>query len=96
MSSPKPTAAERIRRGSPVEQSVKGRSVSGGVRVKPVRVTVDLEPGDYEALRNFAYKARMSHADVLRALVDLLGEDGVAQQVRNYGTGSGTTAGRVR
>jgi len=84
MSPPKPTAAERIRRGSPIEQPAKGRSVSGGVRVKPVRVTVDLEPSDYDALRDFAHEARMSHADVLRALVALLQEEDVAQQVRKY------------
>jgi|GEM_PF-2671738 len=84
MNPPKPTAAERIRRGSPIEQPAKGRSISGGVRVKPVRVTVDLEPSDYDALREFAHKARMSHADVLRALVSLLQEAGVAQQVRQY------------
>lgn len=84
MSSPKPTAAERIRRGSPVEQPAKGRSISGGVRVKPVRVTVDLEPRDYDALRDFAHDARMSHADVLRALVKRLQDQDIAQQVRNY------------
>jgi len=84
MSPPKPTAAERIRRGSPIEQPAKGRSISGGVRVKPVRVTVDLEPSSYDALRDFAHAARMSHADVLRALVNLLDNQDVSQQVRNY------------
>jgi hypothetical protein len=84
MNPPKPTAAERIRRGSPIEQPPKGRSISGGVRVKPVRVTVDLEPSDYDALREFAHEARMSHADVLRGLVTLLQDAGVAQQVRRY------------
>jgi hypothetical protein len=33
--------------------------VSGGVRVKPVRVTVDLDPTDYDDLREFAHVARM-------------------------------------
>jgi len=84
MSPLKPTAAERIRRGSPIEQPAKGRSISGGVRVKPVRVTVDLEPTSYDALRDFAHDARMSHADVLRALVGLLQDPEVDQQVRNY------------
>jgi len=52
--------------------------------VKPVRVTVDLEPRDYDALRDFAHNARMSHADVLRALVKRLQDQDIAQQVRNY------------
>ena len=84
MSPPKPIAAEHIRRGSPIERPAEGRSVSGGERVKPVRVTVDLEPSDYDALRDFAHEARMSHADVLRALVALLQEKDVAEQVRKY------------
>jgi len=54
------------------------------VRVKPVRVTVDLTPSDYEALREFAHDARMSHADVLRALVSLLEDRKTSQQVRKY------------
>jgi len=52
--------------------------------VKPVRVTVDLTPSDYEALREFAHDARMSHADVLRALVSLLEDRKTSQQVRKY------------
>jgi hypothetical protein len=83
MSARKPTAVDRLRRGGPVEQPSTGRTVSGAVRVKPVRVTVDLEPTDYDALRDFAHEARMTHADVLRALVHLLDQTSVAQQVRN-------------
>jgi hypothetical protein len=79
----KPTAADRLRRGGPIEQPHAGRSVSGGVRVKPVRVTVDLTPADYEVLRDFAHDARMSHADVLRVLIRLLGDDSVSNQVRS-------------
>jgi hypothetical protein len=78
----KPTAADRLRRGGPVEQPHAGRSVSGGVRVKPVRVTVDLDPGDYDVLRDFAHSERMTHTDILRALVKLLDDDSVSQQVR--------------
>jgi len=53
---------------------------------KPIRVTVDLEPGAYDVLRDFAHEERMTHADVLRALIGLLGEPRVAQQVREYGS----------
>jgi hypothetical protein len=53
-----------------------------GARLKPVRVTVDLDPGDYDALRDFAYGARMTHTDVMRSLVRLLGNRSVSQQVR--------------
>ena len=53
-------------------------------RSKRVRVTVDLTPTDYDILRDFAYLARMSHADVLRCLIRLLTSDeDVAQQVRS-------------
>ena len=76
----KPSAADRLRRGGPAVQEA--RAVSGGVRVKPVRVTVDLDPSDYDDLREFAHQSRMTHTDVLRALVKLLDDDDVAQQVR--------------
>lgn len=53
-------------------------------RTKPFRVTVDLEPADYDALRDWAHFARMSHSDVLRALVRLLVTDeSVAAAVRD-------------
>ena len=53
-------------------------------RSKPVRVTVDLVPDDYDALREFAYLARMSHADVLRSLIRvLMSDEKVAQRVRS-------------
>lgn len=53
-------------------------------RSKPVRVTVDLKPTDYDLLRDFAHFARMSHADVLRSLIQLLTSDEyVAQHVRS-------------
>jgi hypothetical protein len=76
----KPSAADRLRRGGPTVQET--RSVSGGVRVKPVRVTVDLDPKDYDDLREFAHRERMTHTDVLRTLVQLLAMDDVAHQVR--------------
>jgi hypothetical protein len=48
-----------------------------------VRVTVDLEPEDYDALRDWAHLARLSHSDVLRALLRLLAKDNaVAAAVR--------------
>ncbi len=80
MSGDKPSASDRLRRGSPVIQT--GAS-NGPVRVKPYRLTVDLTPADYDHLRNWAHAERMTHSDVLRALVKLLGNDSVAQQVRD-------------
>lgn len=83
----KPTPADRIRRGSPVTQTT-GRAVRDAVRVKPVRVTVDLDPGPYDALVDWAVAAgrtkgrRVTHAEVLRQLVTLLVNDAtVASQV---------------
>jgi len=79
----KPTAADRLRRGGSVEQLHSGRTVSGGVRVKPVRITVDLDPSDHDVLRDYAHEARMTQTDVVRALVRLLDDPSVSQQVRN-------------
>jgi hypothetical protein len=59
------------------------RAITGDVRVKPVRVTVDLDPAAYDALRDWAHHARMSHADVLRNLVGLLDDPGVAERVKD-------------
>lgn len=55
---------------------------SSEARSKPVRVTVDLDPEDYDALREFAFSARMTHADVLRSLVRLLASQPISDQVR--------------
>jgi hypothetical protein len=83
---PKQSAAERIRRGSPTSQPATGRAVSGNVRIKPVRISVDLDPLAYDGLRDWAHEARMTHSDVLRALVELLIEDpAVAEKIRNRG-----------
>jgi hypothetical protein len=45
------------------------------IREKPVRVTVDLNPDEYDAFRDWAHGARMTHAAVLRQLVRLLTTD---------------------
>lgn len=56
----------------------------GEVRAKPVRVTVDLKPDDYDALREWAHTARMSHSDVLRALLRrLTSDESLAAAVRD-------------
>jgi hypothetical protein len=56
-------------------------------QAKPVRVTVDLSPQDYDALRDWAHFARMSHSAVLRALLRLLtSSEDVAEAVRNHST----------
>jgi hypothetical protein len=54
-------------------------------RDRPVRVSVDLIPDAYAALRRFAFDAEMTHADVVRALVALLEDDEVADRVREEG-----------
>lgn len=55
---------------------------SSEARSKPVRVTVDLDPDDYDTLREFAFGARMTHADVLRSLVRLLASQPISDLVR--------------
>jgi len=82
----RPSAAERIRRGSPAVQPAAGRVVAGDVRVKPVRISVDLDPAAYDALRDWAHQARMTHSAVLRTLVGLLVEDpAIAEETRKRG-----------
>lgn len=56
-------------------------SLAASDRQKPVRVTVDLDPADYDALRDFAHETRMTHTGVLRSLVRLLDSHSVRQQV---------------
>lgn len=46
------------------------------------RVTVDLDFADYEALREWSHGARMSHSDVLRALIRVLADDSISSRVR--------------
>lgn len=74
--------SEAIPKPNSAKQSGVSRRATLGASVKPVRVTVDLVPLDYEALRNFAHDARMSHADVIRALIRLLQDASVATEVR--------------
>lgn len=51
---------------------------------KPKRITVDLHPDDYEALREWAHLARMSHSDVVRALLRrLVADQALAEAVRD-------------
>lgn len=79
---------ERKARGGGAASDQKNVSDPAGSdkSAKPVRVTVDLDQRDYDRLREFAYNERMTHADVLRALIGLLGESRVSQQVRKYGS----------
>jgi hypothetical protein len=92
----RPSAADRLARGSNPPAQTASRTISSSrptARVKPVRLTVDLQPGDYDALRDWAHVARMSHSDVLRALVRTLvtadSASELAEQVRQYGKGGG-------
>lgn len=115
----KPSAADRLRRGSPITQksakaapakaaaskrtaakrapakstkpakSAAAPAEPAGERpaarqrhvAKPVRVTVDLEPEAYEALRNFAHANRMSHSMVLRELLGMLDDPHVIKRL---------------
>jgi hypothetical protein len=54
-------------------------------RTRPVRVTVDLDLTDYDTLRDFAHDSRMTHTDVLRALIRMLKIEPIRQQVRRSG-----------
>lgn len=45
---------------------------STGERLKPFRVTVDLEPADYDTLRLAAAKQRKPASEILRELVRTL------------------------
>lgn len=49
-------------------------AIKNHVRPKPIRVTVDLAPDDYEFLRTFAHAYRCSHSKVLRDLLTELRE----------------------
>lgn len=78
-------AHSEVRVASTADSGGPGARLGGRLeRSKPVRVTVDLVPNDYDALREFAYLARMSHADVLRSLIRvLISDENVAQRVRS-------------
>jgi hypothetical protein len=81
-------------RGSSVHRRRGGRSERDDVRLKPVRVTVDLDPGDYEALRDWAHRQHLSHSHVMRTLLWLLRtDDGIAERVRTSGHNSRTADG---
>ena len=78
-------ARSEVRVASTADSRGQGARLGGRLeRSKPVRVTVDLAPSDYDALREFAYLARMSHAAVLRSLIRvLISDEDVAQRVRS-------------
>ena len=72
---PRRTTSDRLAQGGNPPAQTSSRTVgqaSPAARVKPFRLTVDLQPGDYEGLRDWAHAERMSHSDVLRALVRIL------------------------
>ena len=46
------------------------RAVSGRVRVKPVRISLDFDPMDYDMMREFAHVERMTRSDVMRPWSD--------------------------
>ena len=50
-------------------------------RIRPVRVSVDLPPDEYTALRRYAFDAGMTHAGVVRALIGLLDDDDISRRV---------------
>lgn len=84
MSPDKPTAGDRLKRGSAVTQPVAAQATSGPARIKPYRLTVDLTPSDYDLLRDWSHQARISQSDAVRALIRLVvADESVAQQVRS-------------
>lgn len=75
MKAARPSAAERLMRSSPTVQPSVGRSVRGDARVRPIRFTIDLTPDAHDAFSDWAYKNRLSKADVVRTLLGLLDSD---------------------
>lgn len=76
-------AARRITPDAPVPGQT-------AVRVKPVRITVDLTPADYRQLREWAESAaadldlpKLAIADVVRAMITVVSVDsGIGAEVR--------------
>ena len=67
-----------MRRGkaksSPVKRTA-GEGSAKAPRVKPVRITVDLDPSAHKALKLFAVKAETDASSVIRALLSELHDD---------------------
>jgi len=61
-----------------------GRTIAGEARIKPYKLTVSLDPGVYDGLRDWAHQERLSHQAVLEGLVNLLlNSPSVAAEVRS-------------
>lgn len=77
----KPTAGTGLEHQGLGTQPHTERSEMRNARTKPIRITVDLDPRDHDALRDFAYVHRMTQTDVVRALVRMLDTPSVIRQV---------------
>ena len=84
MSASRPTASDRLKRGSPVTQPSAAQASSGPVRVKPYRLSIDLAPADYKHLKLWAAEAEMTHMEIVRALLRMLDDPHVAAQIRGH------------
>ncbi len=83
---PEPPPAEPTADESP--QAAPARRAAT-VRTKPVRITTDLSPRAYQTLQTLtqniaadAGRSRLPHSEVLRALIEELGDDpGLAERI---------------
>ena len=83
---PEPPPAEPAAEQSPQAAPAR-RAVT--VRTKPVRITTDLSPRAYQVLQTLtqniaadAGRSRLPHSEVLRALIEELGDDpGLAERI---------------
>lgn len=77
------TRKQKKAAASPVQRESGERSANAP-RVKPVRITVDLEPATHKALKIFAINAETDQSSVVRALLDQLETDNnLASEIRN-------------
>lgn len=90
------TARQAALAGRTAPDAAPPGSTAATVRTKPVRITLDLQPPDYEALNGHALRIAMEvgrkipTAAVLRALGALLDDDAirarVVDHIREHGT----------
>ena len=74
-------------------QPAAGRTVSPHVRMKPYKLTVNLDPDTHDRFRDWAHTNRLSHQAVLDALVrTIVANPEMAEEVRATATDLRTPA----
>lgn len=74
-------------KSSPVKRTA-GEGSAKAPRVKPVRITVDLDPAAHKALKLFAVEAETDASSVIRALLGQLQDDPVLAETVTRGVNS--------